>query len=256
MKWLLGFVVSLLTCSVSSLKHIVLQNNHFINLIGPVTRNSVDAILWELNDPSVQQVINETQKATLFINSPGGSVHAGNHLIQYIRYLQSRNITVDCIGENFMSMAFVIFQACDHRMVMEHSIGMQHQMSFGLRGNIENMRNSFDMHDEINENIISMELAKIGIDRQTYNEKIAHDWWIVGQDNINQNTADELILYSCSPEIYNIQQVRKEKISHFSFYIYTFKCPLFKDVDVSDSQFMEYYDFDIYRQKATSWEWI
>jgi ATP-dependent protease ClpP protease subunit len=247
MKFCKLVLLSLLTLS-NALKHVLLENHHFINLIGPVTKNSVDAILWEWNDPVVQKNMNETQKTTLYINSPGGSVHAGSNLIQYMRALQAQNITIDCIGENFMSMAFVIFQACDHRMVLENSIGMQHQMSFGLRGNIENMRTSFAMHDRINENIIAMELAKIGIDRETYNAKIAHDWWIIGSDNVEQNTADELVLYSCSPEIYQMTQVRKEKVSHYTFHVFTHKCPLFKDVEVTESNYSMFYDHSSYNQ--------
>jgi ATP-dependent protease ClpP protease subunit len=256
MKWSFIALVGLIFGSVhANLKHVVLENNQFINLIGPVTRSSVDAILWEWNNPVVQQSMNETKKTTLFINSPGGSVHAGSHLIQYMRSLQNQNITIECIGENFMSMAFVIFQACDYRMVLEHSIGMQHQMSFGMRGNIENIRNVFEMHDTINENIISMEIEKIGIDRQEYNDKIAHDWWIVGYDNIKENTADEVVLFSCAQDLYEIIQVRKEKLSSYNtFYVYTHKCPLFKDIEVTDTQFSQYFDSYVYREKATQWD--
>ena len=56
--------------------------------------------------------------------------------------LQEHDIAVRCIAENFMSMAFILFEACDERLVLPHSIEMQHQMSFSLGGEIESMRTS------------------------------------------------------------------------------------------------------------------
>jgi ATP-dependent protease ClpP protease subunit len=202
----------------------------------------VDAALWEWNDPRTQEHMRENNIFTLYIDSPGGSVHAGNHLIQYMKTVQSQNITVNCIGQNFMSMAFVIFQACDHRMVFDNSLGMQHQMSFGMRGAIEPLRKLFQMHHTVNEKIIAMEIERIGISREDYDKKIAHDWWIYGKDNVAQNTADEIIMMDCDPSLYGIVHSRKEKSGHYSFLIRRHGCPLFRDVEVSEAMFAPFYD--------------
>jgi len=232
---------------------VTLEPHSFLSLIGPITSSAVDAALWEWNNPTAQDYMRENGTFTLYLNSPGGSVHAGNHLIQYMRTVQSRNVTIECIGQNFMSMAFVIFQACDHRMVLDNSLGMQHQMSFGMRGPIEPLRKLFQMHDAVNEKIIAMEIDRIGIERELYDEKIAHDWWIYGEDNIVQNTADEVIFMDCDPSLYGGIHTRKEKRGAYTFLVQTHHCPLFRDVEVSDALFAPYYDTSEYPMYARTW---
>ena len=256
-RWIFSamFSVMLSTGLVLGHRHIQLHDHEFVNVLGPITSSSVDAVLYELNHPRTLESMNETQSITLFINSPGGSVHAGSHLLQYMRALQEQDITVRCIAENFMSMAFILFQACDERLVLPHSIGMQHQMSFALRGEIESMRTSFEMHDAVNNKLIDMEVERIGISREAYDQKIAHDWWIVGHDNVEENTADEVVVYTCSPELYDKVQLRMEKRGSFTFWVHFHKCPLYKNIEVTESQFSEWYDVQQYREKASVWDW-
>ena len=257
MKWrgVLAAVGAFFCSVVGAHRHISLQEHGFVQIVGPITSSSVDAVLYELNDPRVQKSINRTQSITLFINSPGGSVHAGLHLLQYMKALQEQQVQIRCIAENFMSMAFILFQACDERLITPHSIGMQHQMSFALRGEMESIRKAFEMHDTINNHLIEMEIQRIGISREIYNEKIAHDWWIVGPDNLEQHTADEIILYTCAPSLYDKMQMRPEKRGSFTFWVHYNKCPLYKNIEVTDSRFSEWYDFQHYREKATGWKW-
>lgn len=253
MKWLPWlFFTWIVTCAH---RHVILEEHGFVNIIGPITTGLSDAVIYELNHhPLVRQSINQSHSITLFINSPGGSVHAGNHLLQYLRAIQAQNTTIHCLAENFMSMAFVLFQACDVRLVTPHSIGMQHQMSFSLRGNIESIRTAFDMHDTINNHLIDMETQRIGISRDQYDQKIAHDWWVVGLENLEENTADEMVVYSCAPSLENKVQVRIEKRGQYTFFVQHHRCPLYRNIEVTDTAFYEFYDIERYREKASEWQ--
>ena len=237
-----------------AIKHVPLEEHRFVNIIGPITTSLTDAVLYQLNDPNVVESMNSTGSITLFINSPGGSVHAGSYLLQYIRALQEQGIRVDCLAENFMSMAFVLFQACDVRMVVPHAIGMQHQMSFALRGSMESIRTSFHMHDVINDQLIDMEREKIGLSRESYDRKVAHDWWIVGPQNLEENTADEMVVYSCAPELRDKIQTRQEKRGPYTFFVQHHQCPLYKSIEVSDTQFAHFYDAQQYRENVVEWQ--
>ena len=135
---------------------ITLSSNNFVSLVGPVTASSVNDVIKSFNSKGVIDYMEDNKKINLYINSPGGSVFAGNHLVQYIKTLQDSNIEVNCIAQNFMSMGFVIMQSCTNRYVMFDSIGMQHQMSLGLHGNIENIRSHFSLLDRINNVIIDI----------------------------------------------------------------------------------------------------
>ena len=162
-KLILGLCFFATNMIGSESKIFTLGINNFVSLVGPVSSNSVDDLIKSFNNKNIAEYIQEERKITLYINSPGGSVFAGNHLVQYIRTLQLQNISVDCIGQNFMSMGFVIMQSCTRRYAMFDSIGMQHQMSLGMKGNIENFKTHFNLIERVNDMLIDMEIKKIGI---------------------------------------------------------------------------------------------
>jgi ATP-dependent protease ClpP protease subunit len=239
--------------ATTAMRSVVLNETNFVSLIGPVTSNSVDAVLLDWSHPSRARQMNRTKHAILYIDSPGGSVHAGSRLVQYIRAIQNQNVTVDCIAQNFMSMAFIIMQACDGRFVLENSVGMQHQMSMSMRGDIENLRSMFRLHDRMNERMIRMEIDKIGIDREDYMERIINDWWLYGEDNVDENTADEVILYSCAPSLYGAVVEREERILGMTFTVRIHRCPLFREVMVSEKAAIPFYESDFYAERAREW---
>ena len=77
----------------------------------------------------------------------------------------------------------------------------------------------------------------------------------MGHDNVEENTADEVVVYTCSSELYDKVQLRMEKRGSFTFWVHFHKCPLYKNVQVTESQFSEWYDVQQYREKASGWEW-
>ena len=137
-------------------KTINLASNNFVSLIGPVTSSSIDDVIKSLNNRNINEYIQENKQINVYINSPGGSVFSGNHFVQYIKALQAVNVSVDCIGQNFMSMGFIIMQSCSKRYALFDSIGMQHQMSLGMKGNMENFKSQFSMIERVNNILIDI----------------------------------------------------------------------------------------------------
>jgi len=235
-------------------KTITLTNNNFVSLVGPVTTNSVDDVIKSLNSRNIIETINEQKNINVYINSPGGSVFAGNHLVQYIKTLQDSNVTVNSIAQNFKSMGFVIMQSCSKRYVMFDSVGMQHQMSLGLKGNIENLRNHFKLIDRVNNILIDMEIKKIGMSKEDYLNKILSDWWLYGEENVQHGIADELISVRCSPIIVNEKVKKTESFFGFEFEIEMNKCPIINEIKIVDKSFKLnnstnfniFYDFENY----------
>jgi len=245
-KLLIGvclFVSNLM--SVES-KVFTLGANNFVSLVGPVSSSSVDDLIKSFNNKNILEHISEERKITLYINSPGGSVFAGNHLVQYIKTLQLQNISIDCVGQNFMSMGFVIMQACTRRYAMFDSIGMQHQMSLGMKGNIENFKNHFSLIERVNNMLIDMEIKKIGISRNEYLENIISDWWSYGIENVENNIVDELVNVRCTPSVMIERIKKKDSLFGFEFEIDMSKCPILNDVKLSERNMSKYYDFDNY----------
>lgn len=65
-----------------------------------------------------------------------------------------------------------------------------------------------------------------------------------------QNTADEVIVYSCAPSLY--MHVWKRE---YTFWVQFHKCPLYKNIEVTEKEFSAWYDPQQYRDKATTWDW-
>ena len=251
-------VISLASQSLS--KTISLSSNNFVSLVGPVTSSSVDDVIKSFNTKSIHEYIQENKQINLYINSPGGSVFSGNHLVQYIKTLQASNVSVDCVGQNFMSMGFVIMQSCSKRYALFDSIGMQHQMSLGMKGNIENFKNHFGMIERINNILINMEISKIGMERNEYLLKILSDWWLYGEENKQQGVVDEIVTVRCYPGIM-LEKVKKmDSFFGFSFELEMSKCPILSEVKISDKSvslnktwekdILIFYDFDNYAINA------
>jgi ATP-dependent protease ClpP protease subunit len=227
-------------------KVVTLTANNFVSLIGPVSRNSVDDLIKSFNSKNILEYIQEEGKIILYINSPGGSVFAGNHLVQYIKTLQSQNISIDCVGQNFMSMGFVIMQSCSKRYAMFDSIGMQHQMSLGMKGNLENFKTHFNLIERVNAMLIDMEIKKIGISKADYLENILSDWWSYGIENVENHIVDELVNVRCTQNVMIERIKKKESLFGFEFDIDMSKCPILNDIKLSERNMTKYFDFENY----------
>jgi len=245
-KLILGLCFFATNMIGSESKIFTLGINNFVSLVGPVSSNSVDDLIKSFNNKNIAEYIQEERKITLYINSPGGSVFAGNHLVQYIKTLQLQNISVDCIGQNFMSMGFVIMQSCTRRYAMFDSIGMQHQMSLGMKGNIENFKNHFNLIERVNDMLIDMEIKKIGITKEEYLENIISDWWSYGIENVENNIVDDLINVKCTPNVMIERLKKKENMFGFEFEIDMSKCPILNDIKLSERNMTKYFDFENY----------
>lgn len=228
----ISLLLSMFYIVFTSAKTINLNNNNFVSLVGPVTSKSVDDVIKSLNSKNINEFIQENGYINFYIDSPGGSVFAGNHLIQYLKTLQSLDVDINCIGHNFMSMGFAIMQSCTNRYVVFDSIGMQHQMSLKMGGNIENFKSHFSLIERINNMLIDMEVKRINITTDEYKSKILSDWWLFGMENVEHGVADELVTVKCSPAVINEKIKKSESFMGFDFDIEMNKCPLIHDIKI------------------------
>jgi ATP-dependent Clp protease protease subunit len=131
-----------------------LTNDNFVSLRGPVTSQSIAELTSNLLDKT-------DNERYIYINTNGGNVDAGMHLINVIQDLQNNNINVNCIADTAISMGFVIFQSCSKRYVLSYSTLMQHQMSLGgMKGKLLEL-NSYMNHVNKMEDIINKMQANI-----------------------------------------------------------------------------------------------
>lgn len=141
---------------------------------------------------------NEGDTVYLYINSPGGSVLAGNAFISEIQYQASQGKTIVCIMEFAASMAFAIMQGCPHRAAVPHATGMQHQMSLVIEGQLESVTNILGFSRSLSNSLNLMQAERLELTLEDFQEKVQHDWWIYGEQLVVENIVDRVISVGCS----------------------------------------------------------
>lgn len=188
--------------------YIELNATNHVALRGPVTENSVTMLMINMSKIEDNDII-------LYLSSPGGSVIAGQSLIQKINYLQHRGHRVHCVADFAASMAFAIMQACNDRYVMPSSILMQHQMSLGVVGQFFNIQSRMQLMHAIETDMTRRQASRMGISEDEFTQKITSDWWLYGNQSVENNAADAVVQVGCSKEL--MSETIKEK-----FYVQTF----------------------------------
>ena len=221
--------------TISSASMINLEEDNLVSIKGVIDQDTSNKFFNDLKDFS-------SNSLDIFITSPGGSVMEGMKMIDYIKTLQNLNVQVNCYGDFAASMAFVILQSCTNRYAMESSVLMQHQMSLGMTGPIENIKSYFKMIQDI-ENKLNFDQAKrIGLTFDEFNRKIFNDWWISGATAVVENVVDKLVDIKCSSKLMKDKNVVQHN-TMFGLVKFTFsRCPLIRNplkIDISK------YDGDI-----------
>jgi ATP-dependent protease ClpP protease subunit len=192
--------------------HIELTPNNHVSVRGTITNAVADSFTKDiiLNDPLY-----------VFIDSNGGSVMAGNRMMEQ---LSQRNIT--CIATKAYSMAFVLLQACTTRYVLSTSTAMQHQQSLGVRGDLMAVQSYLDMVHAMEEHLTKFQADRIGMHPDKFKTLTNTEWWLFGQDIIDEGVADGLTTLSCSKDLIR-QNVSMVVEGYLSDSIHTFNaCPL------------------------------
>jgi ATP-dependent Clp protease protease subunit len=232
-----------------------LTNDNFVSLRGPVTSLSIAKLTSELLDKTAEE-------RYIYLNTNGGSVDAGMHLINVIKDLENNNIKVNCIADTAISMGFVIFQSCSKRYVLSYSTLMQHQMSLGgLKGKLLEI-NSYMFHiNKIEDTVNKMQANRINISQQEFESRINNDWWLTSDESIEFGVADELVSIKCMfPKEKEIVEINTIFGDIFLTYL---KCPQIsapvkietnlsvveeknKLLDIIDSNFINIHKFNPY----------
>ena len=170
---------------------VTLTPSNHVSVIGVVTDQSVTG--W-----NKQLAQRDADIVYVYINSPGGSVTAGNTFIQTMDYHAKSGKKIACIADFAASMAFAILQACPYRLGTRQSVAMQHQMSLLLGGPLGNVRSRINFATSIEQSVNEMQAVRLEMSTETFEDKIKSDWWIYGSNLILNHAVDKLITVGCS----------------------------------------------------------
>ena len=163
----------------------------------------------------------------IFLDSPGGSVMALDRMISAADALKAGGKKIRCFVDFAASAAFMLAESiCDERIVQQHSVFMQHQAAFGVRGQTNRIASFYKFILGILDRLDDRVAKRLGISTEEYRAKSADDWWTSGDDAVKQGLADRRAFLRCDPEL--LKNERKYTIQVFIFTVNVTEssCPL------------------------------
>jgi len=129
----------------------------------------------------------KTKDSYVYIDSVGGSVEAGNRIINEIQAYD-----LPCITHKAYSMAGAIFQGCNKRYILPYSKLMFHNMTYGKPHQYQH---------QLEQEYIDTILRHSSISRDEAVKKMEKDWYIVGKNILALEFADEMVHIKCTPRL-------------------------------------------------------
>ena len=205
---------SYITSTYANNDSIFLNQTNVVSVIGEINSSNVPNILF-----SIQKLVDYNKHTNinndiyLFLDTPGGSVEEGAKII-----MEVVKHDIKCIAKNAFSMGFVIFQACKERLITPFTKLMQHQMSYMIFGNHQQIISKIDMMHVMNEYYIMLQSYRIGISVEDFKNQVYNDWWIFGKQALDLNCADKIVDVHCNENLTNSLYSLQNKIYSY--------CPL------------------------------
>lgn len=158
-------------------KHITFKNAIYINgVIDYTTTRVADQILSQASRPGAINIV---------IDSPGGSIFAGNTVVQAINMAQSSGKVVNCVVTRFAaSMAFIIFNECTNRYALQTSLLLWHSPRISYMGILtpDVIRPLYDQLTSLKKFFDQRVLSKLKISKSKYEYYSKNDFVHFGQD--------------------------------------------------------------------------
>lgn len=177
----------------------------------------------------VNQLLSKQHESELYVYliTNGGSVISGMEIVQTLRSLSENKVSIKCIADTALSMGFVIFQYCPVRYVTLTSVLMQHQLSLGIKGPINQLNNYMNFIQSIENEVDQHQANRIGLTISEFKSLTAHDWWLFGENNVKYKVADKMVNVLCEFEPKLVTETIQSIFGDINL-IYS-SCPLARD---------------------------
>jgi len=204
---------------------VVLTESNHVAFSGPVNDQSVAEAQVKLGQLSKK--LSKSDTIYLVIDSPGGSIAAGNLFIDFARSVPQK-IKPICLF--CASMGYHMFQSFDERIVYPSSTLMSHRASLGgLSGQIPGELDSRlawikSEIDEMDEHVAK----RIGVPVAKYKKLIHDELWLTGTAAVKQRHADTVAKIRCDNDLVTQTDEHKLELPFFGITVKfkTSKCPL------------------------------
>lgn len=132
--------------------------------------------------------LKDKKRIIININSPGGGVFAGMTIYNIIKSLPSE--TVGVVHGMAASIASVILQACDRRVVLAGAMVMIHKPQSVAFGDSVEIRKAADFLDKIQDVIISRYTERTIINEKVISKMMDVETWLDAEEAVTFGFAD------------------------------------------------------------------
>jgi len=192
----------------------------------------------EVSDESVEQAMDSLRSAVtkrgsldytiyLVLDSPGGSIDAGNAFIEYAKSVKNLK-TVTFFAA---SMASAIVQALPgERLIIETGVLMFHRARGGFEGQFESgeVESRLDWAKQIVRHLEKINADRMKMSIPKYKALVVNELWLFGKMSVKRNGADDVVSVTCSDELANTVAVTVMNSFFGPIRLKTSACPLSK----------------------------
>lgn len=225
------------------------------DVITVTTKNSI-IFREEVSETSVASLMKEVVRVNsespkgpiyLFLDTPGGSVDAGEDLIQFLKqYPRIKTVTIFAA-----SMGSAIVQASSNeRLIVKNGIMMFHRARGGFRGQFET--GEVESRLKVAKNVIyTMEqrnAKRMGLSTHDYKNIVKDELWMDALESIGRNAADRVVEIKCTKQALEKKTLKTVTVDTMfgptSLEILESSCPLLRYPDITGVT--QKADFDMY----------
>jgi len=127
----------------------------------------------------------------ILIDSPGGSVFAGARVVAAMQHAKSPVYTI-CV-RLCASMAFIIHQYGDKRLMFDRSVLMSHFATTGTSGDVERIKSYIEMVQKYVDRFSSEIADRAGMSLEDYRNLTSKDLWLSEEEAVRLNFSDEVV---------------------------------------------------------------
>tara|TARA_R110000851_G_scaffold289761_1_gene443953 strand:- start:4994 stop:5638 length:645 start_codon:yes stop_codon:yes gene_type:complete len=140
---------------------------------------------------SATRLESEMVNIYLHINSYGGSVFAGLSAVDYIK--RSKAPITSIVDGCAASAATLISVSCSHRVMSENSFMLIHQLSSGMWGTYEHMKDEMENCEALMTTIKKIYNEHTKIPKRKLNQILKRDLWFDAKTCLEYGLVDDII---------------------------------------------------------------
>lgn len=205
---------------------ITLTSKNVVVLRGPVTQESAHKLKMDIL--KLSNDLPDSAHIYLVLDTPGGSIGAGLSLIEVIHSIPQQVHSVTLFSA---SMGFQIVQSLENRYITSEGTLMSHRAKLGgvggeVPGELIVRLNHFIR--KLNR-MDTVAAKRAGMKLEDYQDLIADEYWVDGEDAVKAQMADVVVAIRCSKRL--IKQIDNVVVSGFlgTATLKFSKCPLLTD---------------------------